>query len=38
MDFNYKRKEKGMNFLIQPKKYQSLMADEGSRAIIEEDY
>lgn len=24
-----------MNFLIQPKKYQSLMADEGSRAIMD---
>jgi len=23
-----------MNFLLQPKKYKSLMADEGSRAIM----
>jgi len=24
-----------MNFLIQPKKYKSLMADEGSKAIMD---
>jgi acyl-CoA dehydrogenase len=32
---NTKGKERGMNFLIQPKKYKSLMADEGSRAIMD---
>ncbi|MCK7467281.1 MAG: hypothetical protein MZU91_03415 [Desulfosudis oleivorans] len=32
---NHLRKEKDMNFLLQPKKYKSLMADEGSKAIMD---
>jgi acyl-CoA dehydrogenase len=32
---NRLRKEKDMNFLLQPKKYKSLMADEGSKAIMD---
>src|SRR5208283_1000126 len=32
---NRLRKEKDMNFLLQPKKYKSLMADKGSKAIMD---
>ncbi len=31
----FKRKENQMNYLLQPKKYQSLMADKGSKAIMD---
>jgi len=32
---NRLKKEKDMNFLLQPKKYKSLMADKGSKAIMD---
>ena len=35
MKQSFKTEEKNMNFLLQPKKYKSLMADAGSRAIMD---
>jgi acyl-CoA dehydrogenase len=32
---SFKTEEKNMNFLLQPKEYKSLMADAGSRAIMD---
>jgi hypothetical protein len=31
----YSKEKVFMNFLVQPKKYKSFMADEGSRAVME---